>query len=185
MDMETKLLFPCSPGSFCQVRIEGIYSEQDRVPRGICTAAVLTGFAWYRKEAKYRTAVSSPPLHPLPQKQNSFTGKKTLSDLLVPACLSLRRRNYYIYLSAAGMASQVIPLIHPFADGCSGQYCLSWIPGLSFPFYLSPRVSQLLKDLRCNCTILLMCKALKMLLPHTINNDAYRRSSPREPSNRW
>lgn len=34
---------PCSPSSFCQVRIEG------RMPKRICTAAVLTEFAWDRR----------------------------------------------------------------------------------------------------------------------------------------
>lgn len=120
-------------------------SGQGGAPRSVCPAAVLTGFAWNRREAKCRTAVSSSPLQPLKQNCDSITGKKTLGDLTGSACLSLRKRNYYIYSSLAGRASQEIPLIHPSAEGCSGQYCLSQIPALSFAFCLPRSPSQILK----------------------------------------
>jgi len=116
-DMETKLPSPCSPGSFCQIRTED-KQWAGQGAKGNLHCCCFDWLAWYRTEAKCRTALSSPPLRPLPQ--NSFTGKKTLSDLTGPACLS-PRRNCYIYSSFTGKVSQAIALIHPSADGCSGQ----------------------------------------------------------------
>lgn len=105
--METKLPSSYSPSSFYQERIDSI-QQAGRRARSVRPAAVLTGFARKRREAKCRTAVSSPPLQPLKQNHNSITGKKTLGDLTGSARLSPRRRNYDIHSSLAGRVSQEI-----------------------------------------------------------------------------
>lgn len=62
-------------------------SGQGRVLRAICTAAVFTGFACDRREARCKTAVSSPPLQQnilFPQKHILLKGAVRCSEDRLP-----------------------------------------------------------------------------------------------------
>lgn len=65
LDIGTKLPFLALQAVSARSGLKAL-SGQGRVLRAICTAAVLTGFACDRREAKCRTAVSSPPLQHFP-----------------------------------------------------------------------------------------------------------------------